>query len=120
MDGKEVFELDYLLEHIDVGEDNNKYKNSLITAATSDLVDNKILKLISDNTWALVQPMNSKGQSVNISMELINQIVNLINSYLDANEVPGARADKMNITEQDIYMLLVILGEILDSEETED
>lgn len=122
----DIINLDNLLDFVKVSKENENIKKELIIASLKDLEEVGIVSKLGSNklsfieTWVLCQPLNSAGQKIDISMNTANEIAEIINSYLDANKFNGPRADKLNITEMEIIMLLSILGDLLNSDPEKD
>lgn len=72
-----------------------------------------VVKLQDKEVWILRQPLKAQGQTIELSMETCNEIGEIINNYLEASEVNDIRADKLNISENEIVMLINIINELL-------
>lgn len=104
-----------LLNSVKINEEFDSW--DAIYLALEDLEKKGILSKLKDkDIWVLRQPLNMNIQEVDISMGTANEITEIINSYLDARNIPGQRADKTNIGEQEIIMVINILNELLSND----
>lgn len=104
-----------LKDTIKISKENEVYLPNLISAAFKNLENSGIVSQLNNKgIWILRQPLKSSGQSVDISMEVCNEIADVINSFLDAHQPQNKiRADKLNIAEAEIVMLLNIINELV-------
>lgn len=84
-------------------------KEVLIRAALDQMEEDGILKQVEKDRWILIKPLSMKGQEVYIPFQLAVAISQQINAYLDANGVESDRCDPMDLSANDIQMLLMIL-----------
>lgn len=111
---RETLDEQELLDSIKVPKECESDLTELIAAATQELEFQGLIKKLGiKNKWILKQPLQSSGQSVDISMETCNEIAEIINSFLDAQGNTGTRADKLNISEAEIGMILNILNSLM-------
>lgn len=89
-------------------------KDDLIIAALDNLESMNLIRGVSENLWILINPLNSAGQEVHLSMNVCNAIAETINAFMDANEIKEVKVDSLDIQERDIVELLSIIGEILN------
>lgn len=115
---KDVVTLLELKDSIKFPKEYEDAENSLIVTALKNLQETGIINKVGNkDVWILRQPLKSTGQSVDISMETCNEIADLINSFLDANQKStNGRADKLNITEAEIAFLIQIINELLSND----
>ena len=119
-DSESIVKIEDLKKSIKIDPEFETEKDELVLAAIEDLEEAGLIKILKSKTFLILrQPFNTNGQEIHLSMDTCNEIANLINSYLDAREDEGGRADVLNLSEFDIVMLLNILGDIL-STDTED
>ncbi len=89
-------------------------KESLIIAALDNLESINLIRGVSENLWILINPLNSAGQDIHLSMNVCNAIAETVNAFMDANEIKDVKVDPLDIQERDIVELLKIIGEILN------
>ena len=94
-----------------------KLDNNLILTALYKLEETDLIAKISGSTpetFILTRPLKAQGQSIDVSMETCCEIADVINSFLDATQDDNpteVRADKLNISEAEIVMLINIINE---------
>jgi len=97
-------------------------KSCMILAGLKKLEDSGVITCLDktpsslSNSWILSQPLRSQGQTIDLTMETCNEIAEIINSFLDAHDVKGVRADKLNIQEQEIAMLINIINDVITTD----
>lgn len=103
-----------LIDCIKVDKEFSSELPELISASLKELEDQGLIKKLGlKSKWILKQPLQASGQSVDISMETCNEIAEVINAFLDAQGNIGTRADKLNISEAEIAMILNILNNLM-------
>lgn len=115
---KDIVTKEELVHSIKIPKENEAILPELINAALKNLEDTGIVNKIGDVNlnWILRQPLKSMGQTIDLSMETCNEIADVINSFLDANDMKNMRADKLNISEAEIVMLINIINEIASND----
>jgi hypothetical protein len=99
-------------------------REELIRATFQLLESAGVVKQAGADFWMLTQPLGAMGQDVHLSAKTASFVADVINTYLAANKVDGDHANAMNIREEDILMLVQIIGDVIttdpDDEDDED
>lgn len=96
-------------------------KRDSLVSATLDLLvsEGLLLKVgLENDLWMLAQPIGKLGQEIHIPMELGAVMAETINMYLRANGATEDICDPLNLSAQDIGMLLKMTVESLNQEST--
>jgi hypothetical protein len=110
---KNLVSLDELKDAVKIDKEFEENLLELIRTGLKNLEETGIIaKLHGSDIWILRQPLKSSGQTVDISMETCNEIAEVINSFLDSRGMTKIRADKLNISEPEIVMLINIINEV--------
>ena len=102
-------------------EDVSDLKEALVREALKDLEEMKFLRRVYSREgsgalewWVMERPMDSLPQTIEISASLAATIAEIINSYLEANDLSKSEyADKTNVGVRDIENLVIILKNTL-------
>lgn len=121
---------------IGVGKGLESHKDGLIRAALDELAFAGLIRPIPasgkkgasstphpeaalHDLWILSSPLNSAGQDIHLSMGVANGIAETINTWLNANDLPGDRVDPMSLNEGHIIAILEILDDVLSTDPIE-
>ena len=108
-------------EKIVVPEKMESVKTQLIEKSLEILTESKMISPLTisatgigakdQKEWILNEPLNSRGQTVTISMGLANSMAIIINSVLEARGIE-TRVNSLNITEGNVADLLTIIEDL--------
>lgn len=85
-------------------------KKELIVSALSHLVVLGIANEVNETVWILTEPLNSRNQTVSISMETANVIASVINAWLKARDINTIAVNALHIGEGNVVDLLEIIS----------
>lgn len=112
------------LNKIKVNSTQESIKKHIIISACKDLVESGMIKEVFDNQtlvgFILVSPLNSYPQQIDISAVTGEMIANIINQYLDSQNIKEYRADALNINEGDINQIVMLTAELLNNLDSDD
>lgn len=91
-------------------------REAIVRAACDELVSFGLLKSIGEDKWMLAAPLSVVRNELSLSLPVAHGVADIINTFLDANELEGERVDPLAIHEGHIVALLDILGNILDTD----
>lgn len=108
---------------IKIGADAEAWGSEIVRAALADLEATGLLRKVSStarDAWILVRPFNSYAQQLTLSTGAAEEMGDLINDFIRANDLPWMICDKSALGENDVMMLVEIIHILLDAQTQPD
>jgi hypothetical protein len=91
-------------------------REALIRSTLRLLESAGLIKQADSDFWMLTQPLGAMGQDIHLSAKTASFVADVINTYLAANKVDGDHANALSIGEEDILMLVQIIGDVISTD----
>lgn len=102
---------------IEIDKSLESSRDDIIRAALDEMVAMGVSKKVGNSLWMLSAPVNSHGQTIQITMPTSEVVAETIETFLKANEIDHDPVDKFNLHEGHIWQLIGIINDLVEGPE---